>query len=271
VSKAYRFETQAGTKTPFTLTQTIDGDTAKKPATFKYAHSVAKGTVASADFAVQYRRGETTFRHESIQKVAYLEGVLKSHAKDSDTALRPAVGLIHTMGHASFSLVTFGVLTHESDQSLHTRKLLADIDTTPSYDRWAMGTAYPRDLSTEPPVQFLWEPTFGVNLGRTLDAGDSTEINKSVERYSARIDTVFYLNRIGQMLNLPRLNLEISDKGWLLPREDKTHRNLFSASLTFPFADKVSVGLSFKHGQQPPEFKRTHDYGLTVGLQLAGK
>ncbi len=265
VSQTAWFETAASTKTPFTLTQTVEGDSAAKPAVFKYAHSVDKGTVASADFALQYRHDQA-FHQPRITWLTYLEGVLKSHAKDEDTAVRPAGGLIYTAGNDTASLVSTLVAKGEADQHFDTKKLMGSLSLTPSYQPWAIGYAQPT-VSTRP-CHFLWEATFGVDLGHTLRVGTSTETNDTVERYSARVDTMWYFNWIASQLNLSQLILAISDKGWILPKEAKRHRNLFSTSLTFPIAEKVSVGLAFKHGADAPDFKRTHDYGLTVGLQL---
>jgi hypothetical protein len=262
-----RFITQVSTNLPFKLTQTVEGDNAKKPAQFKYAHSIDKGTIASADFAVQWRGKERFFNgHQGIFGLAYVEAVIKSNSKPTDTAVRPAVGFVHDFAPGTWSLTTHGVIRHESDQRFDTRKLLASVDITPSYKDIAMGTARPLEASG--PLQFLWEPTLGLSYGRTVAIGDSSETNKTVERYSLRVDTVLFLNTLARFLNLDEVKLTFSDKGWLLPLERSRRRNIFSASINFPVADKVSVGFAFKRGKDAPEFKGTYDYGLTVGVQI---
>ncbi len=266
-SESWQFRTKFATSFPFLLTQTVDGEGAKKPAQFKYAHSIEKGTVASADFALQWRGHEHSLAgHHGILGLAYLEGVIKSNSEPADTAVRPAVGFVHDVAGESWSLSTLGVVSHESDQRFHTRKLLSILEGTPSYDAVAMGTALPRDSTRD--VQFLWQPTLGITYGRTLAAGDSVEAEDTVERYSLQVDCVVFLNSAARSLNLREVRLSVSDKGWLLPLERERKHNLVSASLSFPVAEKVSVGLAFKHGRDAPEFKGTHDYGLTVGVLI---
>lgn len=258
-SPALHFTTASAFLAPFRLTQAVDGDGAKKPAQFKYAHSVDKGTVASADFALQYRGEE----HRNILFLGYVEGVLKSSGKTSDTAIRPAFGIVHDYARSDWSFVSKATIVHESDQRFDTRKLFVSASTTPILSPW-IGTG----IQLPHRVRLVWEPTFGVNLGRTLEAGDSTEVSKHLERYFLTLDGAFVFDWLAEKLNVRQVRLVISDKGWLLPREDADRHNLFSATLVFPVADKVSVGLAFKHGKDAPELKKTHDYGLTVGVQL---
>jgi len=266
-SEPFRFTTTASTVTPIKLTQTVEGDAAAKPAVFKYAHSVDKGTIASADFALQWR-GQEHFNPANTRgslPIVYVESVIKSRSKLADTAVRIAGGGVFDYNAGAWGFTSHAVFRHESDQRFDTRKFVGTVDFTPAYDKLAIGTA----TNNGGAVPWLWEPTFSVVYGRTLAVGDSTEVQRRVERYAVSTDVLFFLDRVATLLNLDQVKLTISDKGWLLPHEkEKRRRNLFSTSIEFPVADKVSVGLLYKHGTDSPTFKRTHDYGLTVGIKL---
>jgi hypothetical protein len=273
-SRTFNFTTElsaaAFTRRGFSLSRTVEGDTAKKPASFKYAFSDETGDVYTATYALQWRPSENsliTHDFHDLYWSMFHEGVLSSDDEAKDTAVRFGGQLVHdwSIPARSAGLHSTLALLHEADQSYDTRKNLLEVSTTPSLRRLYIGTA---TGSAQSQVQFMWEPTAIVTFGRTMEVADSAETNETVQRYALRLATTAKLNFLERLLNFGDVTLTAGSTGWLLPNEEEERHSLFEGALAFGVAENVSVGFEYKRGKQPPEFKGGQEYGLAVGVKF---
>jgi hypothetical protein len=98
--------------------------------------------------------------------------------------------------------------------------------------------------------------------------GNSTEKRDTIQRYALRIATTTELNAIERLLNTRRVALVVAGTQWKLPNEDIDEHDLFEATLQFDFTDNLSVGIDYKRGEQPPEFKGVKNYGVSIGVKF---
>jgi hypothetical protein len=272
VSEAQRFRTElsvkGATSRGFSLTLGREGDKAKKPASFKYAYTKEKGEVYTANYSLQWkakvqRIGERAFFTHSL----FHDGSLSSDEKATDTAIRFGYqgAFDYSLGDTSSLFATVALL-NEANQSYDTGKNIGEASLTGSSKALGIGYAYP--LNNEKPFQFMWEPTVTLTYGRTVKIGDSTEKRDTIQRYALRIATTTELNVIERLLNTRRVALLVAATQWKLPNEEIDEHHLFEATLQFEFTDNLSVGLDYKRGEQPPEFKGLKNYGLSIGVKF---
>lgn len=268
VSVAQRFRTEisvkGATSRGFSLTLGREGDKAKKPASFKYAYTKEKGEVFTANYSLLWRaRVQPICKGAFFTHSLFHDGSLSSDEKATDTAIRVGYqgAFDYSLGDTSSLFVTVALL-NEANQSYDTGKNLGEVSLTGSSKALAIG--YARPLNNEKPFQFMWEPTVTLTYGRTVKIGDSTEQRDTIQRYALRIATTTELNVIERLLNTRRVALVVVGTQWKLPNEDIDEHDLFEATLQFDFTDNISVGLDYKRGEQPPEFKGLKNYGLSA-------
>lgn len=275
ISETAVFRTEISTKGPgskgFSLSLGRDPDKAKKPASFKFAYSKEKGEIYTANYSLLWKRPARPLRksenNDFLQHALFHDGSLSSDDKATDTAIR--FGYQATFDHSfsdTSSLTARLALLNESNQNYDTGKNLAEASFTPS--SMALGIGYGRPLDNTANVQFMWEPTVTLTYGRTVKIGDSAEVRNTIQRYALRIATTAELNAVERWLNTRRVALLVAGTAWKLPNEEIDEHDLLEATLQFDFTDNLSVGLDYKRGEQPPEFKGVKNYGLSIGVKF---
>ncbi|HYR27423.1 MAG TPA: hypothetical protein VEU30_03105 [Thermoanaerobaculia bacterium] len=254
---------------PIKLTQTVKGDNAKEPAKFAFVRTPDEDTgenenTYTADFALQWKpkKVKRFSARNTIQPTAYLESVLNSN-DDSDTAIRLAGGVEQVLGlGGGRGFVNTYVVKLEGDQDLDTRDLLLEAMSTIVSPALSAGYGRRCHLGT-----CLWEPTVIAAFGRTLERGDTTKTDESVVRLGLDVTVQITLDAFERRFNVPA-TITLSDTGYYLPNEDEERKNLLSAAIDFGVADDFTVGVSYKHGAEAPEFEGTHSIGLTIGVKI---
>lgn len=269
VSAVHRFTTELSasgfTGAGFSLSRAMEGDNAKKGASFKYAYSRETDEVYTAEYALKWQPSkESLIRREGqfLFWSLFTEGVLSSDDDASDTAVRFGGQVKHQWDFSALSLHSTAALLHEADQSYDTRKNLIELSTSPTARRFFIGTA---SGNSQRAVQAYWEPTAIVTLGRTVKVADSAETKDTVQRYALRLAATAKLNFLEHLLNLGDVTLTAASTGWLLPHEEQNRHHLFEGAINFAVATDVSVGFEYKRGKEPPEFKGGEEYGLQSG------
>ena len=254
---------------PIKLTQTVKGDNATEPAKFAFVRepdedSGENENTYTADFALQWKpKAVKRFSaRNSIQGLAYLEGVLNS-SSDKDTAIRVAGGAEHVLSFGGGrGFVNSYVIKLEGDQDLDTRDLLLEAMSTIISPAISAGYGRKCHLGT-----CMWEPTVIAAFGRTLERAATTRTDESVVRLGLDVTIQVRLDAFERRFNVPA-TISLSDTAYYLPDEDEERKNLLTAAIDFGIADNYSVGLSYKHGAEAPEFKGTHSLGLTIGIKI---
>lgn len=254
---------------PIELTQTVKGDNATEPARFAFVRTPDEDTgenenTYTADFALQWKpkKVKRFSARNTVQPTGYLESVLNSN-DDSDTAIRLAAGVEQVLGlGGGRGFVNTYVVKLEGDQDLDTRDLLIEAMSTIVSPVLSAGYGRNCRLGT-----CLWEPTLIAAFGRTLERGDTTRTDQSVVRVGLDITVQITLDAFERRFNIPA-TVSLSDTGYYLRNEDEKRKNLLSAAIDFGIADDFTVGVSYKHGAEAPEFEGTHSIGLTIGVKI---
>lgn len=249
------------------FTKTTQGEDATEPAKFAFVRALDEDTgknddTYSADFALQWKPKERVSNDRRFYTpTAYLEAVLNDQNDAADTAIRIGGGVAQVMTLSpSSALVSDYVLKLEGDQSFETRKVFAEASMTHADSR--RGNRKPGQVA-----RWLWEPTFIAAFGRTIEPGDSAEIDETLFRLGGRIDVKILPDALSRALNVQTV-ITLSDLFYYLPQEEDNRHNLFSAAFDVEVAEGVTFGLEFKHGKEAPEFKRSHSLGLALGIKF---
>lgn len=232
----------------FSLCKGVGTGDRQKPASFYFLTS-GKSTVYGADFALLWsnpRKKDGTARFE-----VSIEGNVASDESESEDAwrLRASYKVARTYANTYLSL------KHESDRDFRTRKLSGEV-------------LYAPIRQTTSPLRL--QPYVGFEAGRTLSRGRSKEREDTVLRLFAQPQLKYFLRPVvgktdAEVKSIPYLS--VHNKLYHLPLEksDDWH-NFFEAELVVPLSGGVSFGLTYKVGEESPNFDHIDTFGGNIGI-----
>jgi hypothetical protein len=219
-----------------------------------------------------------------------VEGDLASDDNTATDALR-----LRATGHATYAPSTFqkgnirgarfdASLKYEASREFDTEKLILEIQGRPTYT--ALGIGQRRNFGNKnqlgydghldknliAPVQYMWEPWAGLDVGRTLDQPSVTSANSEQEdtvlRVTLAMDARLYLNFLNQPLGLEETYFSMTDKFYYLPLEDKEVRNFLSAGVHFLLNKNASIDVTYDIGRDAPKFEKVEVLAISLGLRF---
>ena len=263
----------------FTLQRALSGPDKGEAAAFSFLSTLRDGTVFMADFALSWHPPRQLFEvgpfDFSFQ--TSLEGKLTSDESEAENAWRLRASLIGDTSQVGpiDSTYTSVSLKYESDQKSDTKKFTAETLFTPTIRKLAAGKAWPPApldpsgrVKEYPPFQFLWRPFLGLDVGHTLDKGKSTETEDVVLRLLVRGRAQLLLNLIAQALGLHEVSIFVDNTLFHEPLEKKDIHNFLVAGLQFLVSENISIGFTYKVGEDAPNFKQIETFGGTIGVRF---
>jgi hypothetical protein len=207
-----------------------------------------------------------------------VEGKLTSDESEAEDAWRFRASLIGDTSQIGpiDSTYTSVSLKYESDQDFDTQKFIAEMVFTPTIRKLALGKAWPPAeldpsgrVKRYPPFQFLWRPFLGLDVGHTLDKGQSAETEETILRFLVRGRAQLLLNLVAQALGLQETSIFLDNTFYHLPLEgrDDTH-NFLVAGIEFLVTENVGIGLTYKAGEEAPNFEQIKTFGGTIGIRF---
>lgn len=265
----------------FTLKRALSGPDKGEAAAFSFLSTLGDNTVFTADFALSWHptRGSFNVGPFDLSFLTSVEGKLTSDESEAEDAWRFRASLIGDTSQigAIDSTKTSLSLKYESDQDFDTQKLMAEIVFTPTIRKLALGKAWPpapTDPSSGhakqyPPFQFLWRPFLGLDVGHTFDKGQSAETEETILRLQVRGRAQLLLNLVTQALGLHETSIFVDNTFYYLPLEGRnsTH-NFLVAGIEFLVTENVSIGLTYKVGEEAPNFEQIKTFGGTIGIRF---
>lgn len=265
----------------FTLQRALSGPDKGEAAAFSFLSTLGDNTVFTADFALSWHPPRESFKVGPfyVSFLTSVEGKLTSAESESENAWRFRASLIgdtHQIGPID-STYTSVSLKYESDQDFDTQKLMVEMVFTPTIRKLALGKAWPpapTDPSSGhakqyPPFQFIWRPFLGLDVGHTFDKGQSAETEETILRLQVRGRAQLLLNLVTQALGLHETSIFVDNTFYYLPLEGRngTH-NFLVAGIEFLVTKNVSIGLTYKVGEEAPNFEQIKTFGGTIGIRF---
>ena len=264
----------------FSLQRALSGPVSEEAAAFSFLNSLENNTVYSADFALSWHPPNPSFAIGpfDLSFSTSLEGALTSDESEAEDALRLRASIIGDMSRTGPIDSTYASvsLKYESDQDFDTQKVMTEMVLTPTVRKLALGKAWPQgELNSSgrveryPPLQFLWRPFIGLDLGYNLDSGQSAEVEETILRLLIRGRVQLLLNFVAQALNLQETAIFLDNTFYYLPLEssDDIH-NLLVAGIEFLINENVSVELIYKNGEASPNFEHIETLGGNIGIRF---
>lgn len=264
----------------FTLKRALSGPDKGEAAAFSFLRTAGKDTVFTADFALSWSPRGSRFEFDpfDLSLQTSVEGKLTSDESEAEDAWRLRASIIGDTSQLGIFDSTYTSLSakFESDQDLDTQKLTGELLFTPTLRRIALGKGWPPALldpsgrvKRYPPLQFLWRPFIGLDVGHTVDKGESAETEDTVLRLIGRGRAQILLNFFAQAMGLREASIFVDNTFYFLPLEDKddTH-NFLVAGLQFQVTKDVTIGLTYKVGEEAPNFEKIETFGATIGIRF---
>ena len=256
----------------FKLQRALSGKDAGEAAAFSFLSTLGDKTVFTADFALSWCP-PTRFEAGpfDLSFLTSVEGRLTSAESESENAWRFRGSLIGDTSHNGpiDSTYTSVSLKYESDQDFDTEKLMAEMVFTPTIRKLALGKAWPPAKEGRPPFQFLWRPFFGLDVGHTFEKGQSAETEETILRLKVRGRARLLLNLVTQALRLHETSIFIDNTFYYLPVEGRNNAHNFLVSgITFLITENISIGLTYKVGEEAPNFEQIETFGGTIGIRF---
>lgn len=271
------FKTEAQTfdafeRRGFSLQRAVSGDEAAEGAQFGFLKTFKQKSVYTGDFAIVYNRRLKQTQRTGIGFQASTQGNLTSDESESEDAWQFRAGAIidrnlkrNTINHLYLSLGA----KYEADKKFKVGKLISENMLTPTLP--ALGIGIPFGRSSDP-VQFRWRPYFYFDVGRTLDRGNSSEVEAMVLRLTPRIYTRLTLNFLRRALNLNDTFVFADDYFYALPLEKtKKRHNMFTSGFVLQVTKDFGFGLTYKSGEAAPKFKPVHTFGGVLTIRFAAE
>ena len=253
----------------FSLQRAVEGPDSGKGAAFSFLRTLGKKTVYTADFALIHTHRFRQTSRTSVGVQTSVEGKLTSDESESEEAWRFRAGAVidRDLGGTglNFMYLSLGG-KFEGDQDFDVKKMSFEALFTPTFGRALIGVSKPIDTAS--PLQFRWRPFFGVDLGRTIERGDSGEVEKSVVRLTPRVTAKLKLNFLNEALKLNEVYLWMDETFYYLPLEAKSRRNFFTSGLEFEVTNNLGFGFTYKNGESAPKFKRLNTFGATLSIRF---
>jgi hypothetical protein len=228
----------------FKLQRVASGKEATEGAQFGFVNTINKQTVYTADFAVIWSKELGSAALQST-----VEGKLKSSESDAEDAWRFKEAAIIDTAWGMYS--SLGI-KYETDQDFETRKLLFEGLVSP--------TAWPEghlgvDTSASP-IDFVWRPYMGLDLGHTNQIGSSTETESTVIRLYPRLRLEVRFQSIAAALRISQVLLNADYAFYYLPLEDTDQKHYFVVGgFGLQITGNFGFTVSFKKGNPPPKFQ----------------
>jgi hypothetical protein len=265
----------------FTLQRALSGPDKGEAAAFSFLSTLGDKTVFAADFALSWHppREPLKVGPFDLTFLTSVEGKFTSAESESENAWRFRASLIGDTSQIGPIDSTYNAFSfkYESDQDFDTQKFMAETVFTPTVRKLALGKAWPSaptdpssgQVKQYPPFQFLWRPFLGLDVGHTLDKGLSAETEETILRIQVRGRAQLLLNLITQLLGLYETSIFVDNTFYYLPLEGRkgTH-NFLVAGIEFLVTEKVSIGLTYKIGEEAPIFKEITTFGGTIGIRF---
>lgn len=262
---------------------TLSKETAQLPASVSYVSTQKEGassrsTAYQSEFAVIY---ESPTSWGNFWPRASLEGKLTSTGEQkAGDQLRLRAGGYRLIAARDVGEGTELVanLKYETERKSGTKKGMVEIGLTPMYGWLARywpgppkkGLAMPSgNYRTLPAVQLLPVVSFGLELGKTMDTGTSSEKSETIVRFrtNARLDVE--LNSLADALGTQNVTAFVGGSYWHLPREDEVRNyRLGKAGLSIGLTDAVSFELAYSVGREAPAFKFSRSGTAGFGLKF---
>jgi hypothetical protein len=260
------------------MTKVGEGESAKFSflRTFRDGDHEDKSSVFSADFALRWRSADiSTGKYNVIDSVEIdlsVEGHVSTKESDSEDAWIFRGGADVQFGpfwRFQGAHTTLG-LKYESDQDFDVGKIMGELRFTPTQRDWAMGL--PRRIlgpKDNPYVELLWRPIVGVDFGHTFDVGQSAEVDSTILRFLLQGRVTLYFPPVAKALGLDEVSLFLDDKFHALPEEQgEDTYNFAVVGMEFLLGENVNVGLTYKNGEDAPNFKDIETFGVSIGVKF---
>jgi hypothetical protein len=253
----------------FSLQKDVEGPDAAKGAEFSFLRTIGKNTVYTADFAFIYDHRFHQTARTSVGFQTSVEGNLTSDESESEDAVRFRAGAVidRDLGGSglNFMYLSLGG-KFEGDQDFDVKKMSFEALFTPTVGRAFIGVSKPIDTAS--PFQFRWRPFFGLDLGRTIKKGSSSETENNIVRLRPRVTAKLKLNFLNEVLKLNEVYVWMDNTFYYLPLESKKKRNYFTSGLEFEVTDNLGLGITYKNGESAPKFKRINTIGATLSIRF---
>lgn len=260
---------------------TIDKENKAQAATFGYARSSTEGKERDAAYQTEFaliwqgKQFDDTFLDGYVFPRFSLEARLHSSGeKKKSDAIRARYGVMLLHRNAETTLN----LKYETDAKVETKKGLVELIVYPTmgpFWRYLGGAEKTKDMfynyrrGTTPGVQFMVGPSVGIEVGKTFEAGTSTETEDTIVRYVGNLRTDLELNFLSRALGLPRVSAFGQATYRYLPREDTERSNHYAATgLEFFLTPGLSLSLRYSVGKDSPTFLWTRSANASIGVKF---
>lgn len=166
---------------------------------------------------------------------------------------------------------------YELDGKAKTQKLTAELTYTPNvgsigffrpFNRADPETRYTGQARIVPGIQSRYRPYIGLDFGRRIDGESTRETHRNLLRVPLRLVYDVRFNQLARQLDLKDVLLTVDNTYRFLPLEDDKHHDIFNVGLSFYPEDNLALSLSYKLGQDSPNFTKTQEYGLGLGVKF---
>jgi hypothetical protein len=262
-------------KLGFSLQRALSGPDGGEGATFNYSDSKGTGGSYNAELALSWTLPQPPWEAGAFQLSPSSSAearVTTDEMDQTNDAIRFRLSLDADTGRdvppgqrGSFdSTFTQVSVKFESDERFLVQKLMFETVFTPTARSLAMGRARPR----EGPIQFIWRPFLGLDVGHTIKAKDPVSDEDPVFRLVPRIRGRLLFNSIAHALRLSEVALFADSELYLRPLEDKAMRSFTVAGIEFLLTDYISLQTAVKVGYDAPTFKYGETLNLGFGLKF---
>lgn len=264
----------------------LDEDEAKEPATVSFYSTAGEGHRFNSEFALLYRAVRRNEKDELVPTSRWIlsaEGLV-NQPEDGDASNFLRFRATHS---ASWGWgVLLSSVRFEGDERFDTQKVIGQFAFAPVIrssnpnnvlrtgiftppNRTYGGRVLPE--TRQPAIQVRWQPYVGVEVGKTLRAGDSAAQEDLDLRWMARGVFEAKLNFLGDALGLRKNGgvLFFADNTFRhLPNESVQNHNFLVLGLDFFLSRNVSLGARYRKGEEAPDFKPTETLGAELGVQF---
>lgn len=261
---------------------TLSQATAKLPATFGYASAQTESNPRARNYQAEFALLWEAPAENSwgFYPRATLEAhVTSSGDQKSSDALRLRAGgyRLFNVGDRAEGIELTTNLKYETNHKNGTKKALAEFVVVPIVG-W-LGKYWPGppagnvanssgNYSNPPWAQFAPLLQFGVETGKTLDAGTSAETEKTLLRVRGNLRIDAEINRLAKFLSLKNVTWSTDLTYWRLPREDLRSQRLGRTVVSFGITPEVSFDLGHSVGHDAPDFNFARSTTAGLGIKF---
>lgn len=242
----------------------------------------------SFDFSLEYRpRWEDEWAGWDVSPVLNLEAKVASDKTKAQDALRARAGFefqkplegVRLAGAEVTDAYFFSVVKYEADSDFDTQVLVLETRATAFAEELGLGRGWPpsENAETAPPVQAVWEPMLGFDVGRALERSEPRaptdpvpgELEDEVLRLVATVYGRVVLNDLAKTARLREISLYADWSFYYLPLEEEDQNFDFLATgLEFYLTDSLALTFTYKVGESPPNFFKTEQFDIGLGVRF---